>query len=321
MAVVAGRVPAVVAGLLGLLTLEVAKEVAPARGLAVLVVGVLVGFAGGLLYVRGPAVRLWLRFASPAPIVFLTKVPWPVDGVSAMAAERSRRVKYFFNKPGQRLEVDGPQNQALALRGVTDWVARPEDGTAGLFEVGPFADLVGRRPEAVGLAGNSGLAARLNDPEKLQDVDPDSGAVPALISGALTGPAPGAPLSLAVAVNGTIGAVGLTFTQEDTPQTFATMVPDSLFQPGTNRVRLYQVEQTRAGPRLTRSPWRPDTSGCRRSACWATYPATLAMDAPAAAVSGWGGLPRWWSRGRGWSPLGPGRLGRRSGQSRVGSSG
>jgi hypothetical protein len=81
-------------------------------------------------------------------------------------------------------------------------------------------------------------------------VDPDSGAVPALISGALTGPAPGAPLSLAVAVNGTIGAVGLTFTQEDTPQTFATMVPESLFQPGTNRVRLYQVEQTRAGPRL-----------------------------------------------------------------------
>ena len=182
--------------------------------------------------------------------VLKIKVPWRVDGVSAMAAERSRRVKYFFNKPGQRLEVDGPQNQALALRGVTDRVARPEDGTAGLFEVGPFADLVGRRPEAVGLAGSSGLAARLNDPEKLQDVDPDSGAVPALISGALTGPAPGAPLSLAVGVNGTIGAVGLTFTQGDTPQTFATMVPDSLFQPGTNRVRLYQVEQTRAGPRL-----------------------------------------------------------------------
>jgi hypothetical protein len=178
------------------------------------------------------------------------KVPWPVDGASAMAAERSRRVKYFFNKPGQRLEVDGPQNQALALRGVTDRVARPEHGTAELFAVGPFAALVGRRPEAVGLAGNSGLAARLNDPEKLQDVDPDSGAVPAPISGALTRPAPGAPLSLAVAVNGTIGAVGLTFIQEDTPQTFATMVPDSLFQPGTNRVRLYQVEQTRAGPRL-----------------------------------------------------------------------
>jgi hypothetical protein len=63
--------------------------------------------------------------------VLKVKVPWPVDGVSAMAAERSRRVKYFFNKPGQRLEVDGPQNQALALRGVTDRVARPEDGRPG----------------------------------------------------------------------------------------------------------------------------------------------------------------------------------------------
>jgi hypothetical protein len=182
--------------------------------------------------------------------VLKIKVPWRVDGVSAMAAERSRRVKYFFNRPGQRLVVDGPKNQDLALRGVTDRVTRPGDATARLFEVGPFADLVGRRPEAVGLAGSSGLSARLNDPEKLQDVNPTDGTVPALISGALTGPALDAPVALAVAVNGTIGAVGLTFTQEATPQTFATMVSDSLFRPGTNRVRLYQVEATRAGPRL-----------------------------------------------------------------------
>jgi hypothetical protein len=93
--------------------------------------------------------------------------------------------------------------------------------------------------------------ARLNDPENLQDVNPSSGTVPALISGALTkGPPDGQPVGLAVAVNGRIGAVGVTFTQADTPQTFATVVPDSLFQPGTNRVRLYQVQRTRSGPRL-----------------------------------------------------------------------
>jgi len=176
------------------------------------------------------------------------KVPWRVDGVSAMAPERSRRVKWFFNKPGRRLEVDGPENQALALRGVTDRVARPQDGEDGLFEVGRFADLVGRRPEAVGLAGASGLVARLNDPENLRAVDP--GVVPALISGALTGLPPGVSVPLAVAVNGRIGAVGLTFAQGDVPQTFATVVPDSLFEPGANAVRLYLVERTRAGPRL-----------------------------------------------------------------------
>jgi hypothetical protein len=182
--------------------------------------------------------------------ILKVKVPWRVDGISAMGPGRSRRMKFFYNKPGQRLEVDGPQNQALALRGVTARIAHPEDGPAGLFEVGPFADLVGRRPEAVGLAGSNGQVARLNDPERYQDVDPDGGTIPALVSGALTRSASDAPVAIAVSVNGTIGAVGLTFTQGDTPQTFATVVSDSLFQPGTNRVRLYQVERTPAGPRL-----------------------------------------------------------------------
>jgi hypothetical protein len=93
--------------------------------------------------------------------------------------------------------------------------------------------------------------ARLNDPENLQDVDPDGGTVPALISGALTkGPPDGRPVGLAVAVNGRIGAAGVTFTQGDTPQTFATVVPASLFRPGGNSVRLYQVARTAAGMRL-----------------------------------------------------------------------
>jgi Sulfatase len=177
------------------------------------------------------------------------RVPWTVDGRSAMGRPRTRQTKLFFNTPDQRLEVDGPANRALVLRGITDRFARPEHGPAGLFQVGPFADLVGRAPEAVGLAAGGGLAARLHNPENLRDRSP-SGTVPALISGALTGPAPPGPVPLAVAVNGTIGAVGLTFAQDDDPQTFAVMVPDALLRPSGNRVRLYQVERTPAGPRL-----------------------------------------------------------------------
>ena len=177
------------------------------------------------------------------------KLPWRVDGLSASGPPRSRRTKFFFNAPDQRLEVDGPANQALVLRGITDRFARPEHGPAGLFQVGPFADLVGRTPEAVGLAAGGGLAARLHSPEDLQDGSPP-GTVPALITGALVGPAPPGPVPLAVAVNGTIGAVGLTFAQNDTPQTFAVMVPDALLRPNGNRVRLYRVERTPAGPRL-----------------------------------------------------------------------
>jgi hypothetical protein len=122
----------------------------------------------------------------------------------------------------------------------------------GLFQVGPYADLVGRRPEAVGLGAGSGLAARLEPHENknLEAVDPTSGTVPALVTGALTGPLPATPVPLAVAVNGTIGAVGPTFTQDATPQTFAMVVSDRLFRPGTNGLQLYRVERTRAGTTL-----------------------------------------------------------------------
>jgi hypothetical protein len=60
-----------VSGLLGLLGLEVAKKLAPLRGPALAVVGVLPGLCGGLLYAKGRAFRVWLRFVWPAPLVFL----------------------------------------------------------------------------------------------------------------------------------------------------------------------------------------------------------------------------------------------------------
>lgn len=60
-----------VAGLLGLLGLEVVKKATPLRGPALAVVGVLAAVGGGLVYAKATPLRLWLRFLSPAPIAFL----------------------------------------------------------------------------------------------------------------------------------------------------------------------------------------------------------------------------------------------------------
>jgi len=60
-----------VSGLLGLLGLEVAKKLTPLRGPGLVAVGVLVGVAAGALYARAGAFRLWIRYASPAPFIFL----------------------------------------------------------------------------------------------------------------------------------------------------------------------------------------------------------------------------------------------------------
>jgi sulfatase-like protein len=62
---------AVVAGLLVLLGLEVAKKVTELPGPALVALSVLAGLGGGLLYARAPVVRLWLRWLWPAPIAFL----------------------------------------------------------------------------------------------------------------------------------------------------------------------------------------------------------------------------------------------------------
>jgi hypothetical protein len=61
---------AVVAGLLLLLTIETAKHLTPVRGVPLLLLGLAGGLAATVLYARSAAVRLWLRYATPAPLVF-----------------------------------------------------------------------------------------------------------------------------------------------------------------------------------------------------------------------------------------------------------
>jgi Sulfatase len=60
-----------VAVLLGLLGLEVAKRIPALHGPALVVLGGLAGLGGGLLYARADAARRWLRWLWPAPIAFL----------------------------------------------------------------------------------------------------------------------------------------------------------------------------------------------------------------------------------------------------------
>ncbi len=62
---------ALLAGLVTVLAIEAGKKVLPIRGLRLAVVAVLVGLAVAWAYARGPVLRLWLRYLSPAPLVFV----------------------------------------------------------------------------------------------------------------------------------------------------------------------------------------------------------------------------------------------------------
>jgi arylsulfatase A-like enzyme len=177
------------------------------------------------------------------------RVPWSMDGVSwadPTGAKRQRTQKWFFPRPGVRQIFEGPANQATVLQGVTDRLLRPQDGYLGWFELGPHADLVGRRTADLTVAGSGGTAHVIGL-DDLHHVDPSSGTVPAHVAGHLTSTAPGTPPrpAVAVAVNGLIGGVSETFATGDSPPTwFSAMVPDTLLRPGDNQLQLFLLDTT-----------------------------------------------------------------------------
>jgi hypothetical protein len=94
----------------------------------------------------------------------------------------------------------------------------------------------------------------MDDWKLYRKVDPDSGTVPALVSGKLTSPLPPAGSSVLVAVNGKIGGESQLFPDRpgESAATFAAIVPDALFRAGDGRRQLkaYVVDRSGGRPRL-----------------------------------------------------------------------
>jgi Sulfatase len=186
------------------------------------------------------------------------QVPWRVDGISALGSQtRTGTQKAFYVRPGTagRTMLDGPSNLALALRGVTDRLLRPQDGPIGLYRIGRYGPLVGRSTAAVGVAGPSPLQVTINEPTDLRAVDLAGGQVPAMVMGKVDGSTTVRSPAIAVAVNGTIGGVSEVYPTGD-DQTFAAMVPDFLFRKDGNRIELFEVDPSGGAPRLRPLRWR-----------------------------------------------------------------
>jgi Sulfatase len=110
------------------------------------------------------------------------------------------------------------------------------DGPHRIYEIGPHPELIGQPASAAGPK----LDVDLADPGDYEHVDPASGLVPVHIVGEVGGP-DRHPRDIAVAVNGTIQAVGNTFKLAvgDSGELVSVMVPESAFHKGRNTVEVY----------------------------------------------------------------------------------
>jgi hypothetical protein len=112
------------------------------------------------------------------------------------------------------------------------------DGPGRIYEIGPHPELIGQPASAAGPRLDVDLAYA----DEYAHVDPASGYVPAHVVASVNGP-DRHPRDIAVAVNGTIRAVGSTFTLAvgDAGELVSVMVPESAFHKGRNRVEVLQV--------------------------------------------------------------------------------
>jgi hypothetical protein len=163
------------------------------------------------------------------------RIPWRVDGRSALAPPQERRREMVAKKFKHTYLVDTPTFERRKRAALARKLALFGDG---VYSFGPRPDLIGRRVPEGG---------------RRVVVDPGSGFVPAHQAGAIEGGRRGGGRTVAIAVNGRVVATGVTFTLEGArDEQYSLIVPERAFREGVNRVQLLLT----SGARLLPAPLR-----------------------------------------------------------------
>ena len=178
-------------------------------------------------------------------------LPWPTDGRSVFDSsvpERETKI-IFANRTRQRHVYDAnPDARNVALEHKLA-LFKSESGEEGLFQIGPYPDLIGRASNRLLSAASVDVRVLLDDRDRYRQVDPASSFVPAQITGQLLPMRANhlTPYDLAVAINGTIRATTRSFQMNDGKVLFSAIVPEGAFHPGENSVEVFAILPTDSG--------------------------------------------------------------------------
>ena len=119
-----------------------------------------------------------------------------------------------------------------------------------MYRLGPHPELVGRRLATLPRRTVEGASVRFAERARLSDVDLSSRVDPDHIVGEIDG-GKQAGRDVAIAVNGTLGAVTTSFAW-DGEERFSALVPETVFRDGRNAVEVFLVEKSGGSIRLAR---------------------------------------------------------------------
>ena len=183
------------------------------------------------------------------------ELPWTVAGHSALglSADRAPRIYRYLDRPFMVFTGLAEARQRAVARQHRLFGSGPF--FPGLFRFGPYAEFIGQPLSAVGDPGEAPVQITLDRPDSFTTVDLEADFIPAHITGAVT-PAllNGQPISLAVAVNGTIQAVTRPWSVpvDGRQGSWSAVVPESSFQTGRNRVEVFVVSEVAGRATLAR---------------------------------------------------------------------
>jgi hypothetical protein len=166
-----------------------------------------------------------------------------MDGRSAFSDEVQRRdtLRILIRNSFEEIRIPAAdferEKQAIVERNQS-LLGSGREGPGRIYRIGPHPELIGRPASEAG----ERLDVELSYAAEYDEVDPGSVYLPTHVVGRVQGGG-GAKRDIAVAVNGTIAAVGNTFTLAtgDEGELVSVMVPASAFRAGRNRVEVFEA--------------------------------------------------------------------------------
>jgi Sulfatase len=163
-----------------------------------------------------------------------------MEGRSAFSAEVQSRdeLRFLIRNSFEVLRIPADEFEAerqVVIDRNQRLVGSGGDGPARTFQLGPNQELIGEPASAAG----EPLDVEFSYAAEYRNVDPATGYVPAHVVGKVNGP-DRHPRDIAIAVNGTIVAVGNTFelVEGEDGELVSVMVPETAFRKGGNDVQV-----------------------------------------------------------------------------------
>jgi hypothetical protein len=170
-------------------------------------------------------------------------IPWKEDGYSLLNGRPPRTSKKIGIDVGKKRLVysgDLEQIQRSVNRKIQMF---GEEENANLYKTGPDPWMLGKTVSSESF--HPDIKVTINKSERFQNVDPDSGSLPALLTGTIRSDSlVDSRYEIAIAMNGVFCATGYTHPiRKKGHQLFRVMIPENSFLKGSNDVKVFVKAQ------------------------------------------------------------------------------